>query len=70
MKTNERVHGLKTDSEAYKLVSQALDIALSESVHEAEQFLREQVTELELKYWECMAIANCFSASVKQLRVA
>ena len=60
-----RIHGLKTDSEAYALVVQAVDIALSDSKSEAEQFLREQVTELKLKYWECLAIAECFNKSLK-----
>lgn len=62
-----RVHGLKTDSIAYSLVLQAIDISLSESKSEAEQFLREQVTELKLKYWECLAIGECFYKKLREV---
>lgn len=62
MQALERVYGLRTDSEAFALVKQAVDIALSDTLAEAKQFLREQVCEMGLKYWECLAIGQCFDA--------
>lgn len=62
---SDRVFGLKKDSQAYELVLQALEIADSESLSEAHQFLREQVCELELKYWECLAISDCFEKCIR-----
>lgn len=60
------VHGLKTDSKAYQLVNDAIDLAIEECIGVAKIWLAAKCRELKLKAWEQSAIGRCFVKLVEE----